>query len=78
MSAPLSLWQQVLLIALAPPVVAVIAAVMMHGWAGAVAAVLGRRVSETTKNEQSWEFWFVLWGGYAVMIGMFFYAHLFR
>lgn len=78
MTGPLALWQQLLLIVLAPPILATLAAVMNRGWAGAVAAVLGTKVSDTTRKEQAWEFWFVLWSCYAVMIGMFIYAHVFR
>lgn len=70
------LWEQVLVVALTPPIMAALVAILNRGWAGAVAGVLGRKASETTKKEQVWEFWFVLIVLYLGLTGMFVYAHL--
>jgi len=72
------LWEQLLLVLLMPPAMAFFFAVLARGWAGAVAGLLGTRVSDTTRKEQAWEFWFVLWACYAVAIGMFIYGHVIR
>lgn len=71
-------WVQLVFIAVGPPIMALLFAVLSRGWAGAVAGILGRRVSGTTKREQAWEFWFVLLTCYAVAIGVMVYAHVFH
>lgn len=75
-ASPLS--EQLLIIAVGPPVMAALIAILNRGWARAVAGVLGIGVSETTKREQVWEFWLSLWAMYVIGIGMFVYAHLRR
>ncbi len=72
------LWVQLLTVAIGPPIMATLVAVMSRGWAGTVAGVLGTKVSDTTRKEQAWEFWFVLWGCYVLGIGILVYAHLWR
>ncbi|HVB32762.1 MAG TPA: hypothetical protein VNJ52_00100 [Patescibacteria group bacterium] len=78
MANPHPLWQEVLFALMVPPIMAMLFAVLARGWAGAVAGVLGRRVSETTRKEQAWEFWLVLWGTYAAELGMFVYFRILR
>lgn len=74
MQAPLSFWQQVLMIILVPPIAAVAWAAFSRGWAN---TVQGGKISERTRKRQKVEFWAVLAFGYVMLFAIFVNAHFY-
>lgn len=74
MQAPLSFWQQVLMIIFVPPVTAAFAHIVSRGWAN---TVQGGKISERTRKRQKVEFWAVLAFGYVMLFAIFVNAHFY-
>ena len=72
MHAGLPFLQQLILDAIAPPVLAVIWLGLSRGWAGVVQR---GNLSEMTKDRQRVEFWIVLSVLYLMMFGITLYHH---
>ena len=67
------LWQRVLFLLLAPPIMAFLIRLISRGWAN---AVQGGAVSERTVKRQRIEFWVVLCFMYVMVLGIFVYGYL--
>lgn len=72
MHTGLSFPLQLMLDAIAPPILTVIWLGLSRGWAG---IVQGGNVSEMTKDRQHVEFWIVLSVLYVIMFGVTLYHH---
>lgn len=72
-SSSTPLWEQVVIVFLGPPIMAMIWRVASRGWA---TVVQGGTTSEKTKRRQKWEFWVLLAAMYLVTLSMAAYAWL--
>ena len=72
MQSPYPIWQQLLILGIMPPVVALIFGALARGWAR---TVQGGRVSEETSARQRKEVLAMMGAAYIVGFGTFLYVH---